>query len=78
MQLDGLVDDFGDAHAAGQLDLFNPTGYTDLTVRFHNVEMTRLTPYSATFAGRRIDSGKLSLALEYKIKDRQLEGQNRS
>jgi hypothetical protein len=38
--------------------------------------MTRLTPYSATFAGRKIDSGKLSLDLEYKIRKRQLAGEN--
>jgi outer membrane protein OmpA-like peptidoglycan-associated protein len=38
--------------------------------------MTRMTPYSATFAGRKIASGKLSLDLEYKIKQRQLQGEN--
>ncbi|MEO8281414.1 MAG: DUF748 domain-containing protein, partial [Ideonella sp.] len=35
------------------------------------------TPYSATFAGRRITSGKLSLDLEYKIDKRQLAGENK-
>ena len=43
---------------------------------FTNVEMTKLTPYAATFAGRRINSGKLSLNLEYKINKRQLTGNN--
>jgi hypothetical protein len=38
--------------------------------------MTRLTPYTATFAGRKIASGKLSLDLQYKIKQRQLQGEN--
>jgi hypothetical protein len=46
-------------------------------VIFRNVEMTRLTPYTVTFAGRKIDSGKLSLDLEYKIKQRQLQGDNK-
>jgi hypothetical protein len=76
MELDGQVDDFGLARAVGQIDLFNPTRFTDLKVIFRNVEMTRLTPYSATFAGRKINSGKLSLDLEYKIKERQLAGNN--
>ncbi|MDE3012048.1 MAG: DUF748 domain-containing protein [Pseudomonadota bacterium] len=76
IQLDGQVDDYGTAHADGRLDLFNPTAFMDLKVVFRNVEMTRLTPYSATFAGRRITSGKLSLDLQYRIKDRQLEGEN--
>jgi len=76
LELDGQVDEYGLARAAGQIDLFDPTGFTDIKVIFRNVEMTRLTPYSATFAGRKIDSGKLSLDLEYKIKDRQLSGEN--
>jgi len=77
VQLEGQVDDYGLARAAGQIDLFNPTGFTDLKVIFRNVEMTRLTPYAATFAGRKIDSGKLSLDLEYKINKRQLTGENK-
>lgn len=76
VELDGQVDDYGLARAVGQIDLFDPTARTDLKVVFRNVEMTRLTPYSATFAGRKIDSGKLSLDLEYKIDRRQLSGDN--
>lgn len=76
VELDGQVDDYGMARAFGQLDLFNPTDFMDLRVVFRNIEMTRLTPYSGTFAGRKIDSGKLSLDLEYKIKQRQLQGEN--
>jgi uncharacterized protein involved in outer membrane biogenesis len=77
VELDGEVDEFGLARAAGQVDFFKPTEFMDLKVVFRNVEMTHLTPYSATFAGRKINSGKLSLELEYKIKQRQLLGENR-
>ncbi|MDO8788506.1 MAG: DUF748 domain-containing protein [Sulfuritalea sp.] len=77
VELDGEVDEFGLARAAGQVDFFKPTEFMDLKVVFRNVEMTHLTPYSATFAGRKINSGKLSLELEYKIKKRQLQGENR-
>lgn len=76
IELDGEVDDYGMARAVGQVDPFNPTESLDLRVIFRNVEMSRLTPYVATFAGRKIDSGKLSLDLEYKIKKRQLQGEN--
>lgn len=76
IELDGEVDDYGLARAFGDVDLFKPTEFTDIKVTFRNVEMTRLTPYSATFAGRRIDSGKLALDLEYKINKRQLSGDN--
>ena len=74
--LDGQVDDYGIARAVGKIDLMNPTDFTDIKVVFRNIEMARLTPYSATFAGRRITSGKLSLDLEYKIVQRQLQGKN--
>lgn len=76
LELDGLVDEYGIARAVGKIDLMNPTDFTDIKVVFRNIEMSRLTPYSATFAGRKITSGKLSLDLEYKIKQRQLLGKN--
>lgn len=76
LELDGEVDDFGMARAVGQVDLFAPTDFMDLRVIFRNVEMPRLTPYTATFAGRKIDAGKLSLDLQYKIEQRRLRGEN--
>ncbi|KAF0103666.1 MAG: hypothetical protein FD187_934 [bacterium] len=77
LELDGRVDEFGLARAVGQLDTFDPTGFMDIKVVFQNVEMTRLTPYTATFVGRKIESGKLSLDLEYKLKQRQMQGENK-
>jgi len=76
IELEGEVDEYGLARAVGQVDVFDPTGFMDIRVLFQNVEMTRLTPYVAHFAGRKIDSGKLSLDLQYKIKQRQLQGEN--
>lgn len=76
LELEGQVDDYGLARAVGQINLLDPTGFTDVRTIFRNVEMARLTPYSATFAGRKIESGKLSLDLEYKIDKRQLKGDN--
>lgn len=76
LELEGLVNDYGSARAVGQINLLDPTGFMDIKTVFRNVEMTNLTPYSATFAGRQIASGKLSLDLDYKIKDRQLAGEN--
>ncbi len=77
LELDGRVDEFGLARAVGQLDMFDPTGFMDIKVVFQNVEMTRLTPYTATFVGRKIESGKLSLDLEYKLEQRQMRGENK-
>lgn len=76
LELDGRVDEYGLARVVGQIDLFDPTGFMDIKTVFRNVEMVNLTPYTATFVGRKIESGKLSLDLEYKIVKRQLLGEN--
>lgn len=76
LELDGRVDEYGLARVVGQIDLFDPTGFMDIKTVFRNVEMVNLTPYTATFVGRKIESGKLSLDLEYKIVKRQLLGKN--
>ncbi|HWU82675.1 MAG TPA: DUF748 domain-containing protein [Methylophilaceae bacterium] len=77
VELDGKVDEFGSARIRGSVQPFRATEFTDLKLAFQNLEMNRLTPYSGKFAGRRIDSGKLSVDLEYKIKQRQLAGENK-
>ena len=77
VELDGKVDDYGSARVRGSIQPFRATDFTDITLTFRNLEMTKLTPYSGKFAGRRINSGKLSVDLEYKIKDRQLAGDNK-
>lgn len=77
VELDGKVDDYGSASIRGLVQPFQATNFTDLKLSFKNLEMNRLTPYSGKFAGRRIDSGKLSVDLEYKIKQRQLAGENK-
>jgi len=76
LELDGRVDEYGLARVVGQINLFDPTDFMDIKTVFRNVEMTNLTPYTATFAGYKIASGKLSLDLEYKIKKRELLGEN--
>jgi hypothetical protein len=77
LRFEGQVDEHGLARASGQLQPLAPTAFSDVKLLFRNVEMTSLTPYTATFAGRRIASGKLDLDLEYKLRDRMLAGDNR-
>ncbi|MDP2431296.1 MAG: DUF748 domain-containing protein [Pseudomonadota bacterium] len=76
LELDGRVDEYGLARVVGRIELFDPAAFMDIKTVFRNVEMANLTPYTATFAGYKIASGKLSLDLEYKIKQRELRGEN--
>lgn len=76
VRLEGQVDEFGLARIEGDMNLLDPVAHTDVTVEFRNLLMTNLSPYSAQFAGREIDEGKLNLDLEYRIDGGQLNGQN--
>ncbi len=76
LKFEGRVGEFGQAKARGSLTPSNPKQFTDITVTFRNVAMMPLSPYSATFAGRSIASGKLNLDLGYNIKDSELLGEN--
>lgn len=77
VKLKGRVDEFGKADISGTLDPLAGDRYTDLKVRFSDLELTTLTPYSAKFAGYRIDKGKLNLDLGYLIQDRKLQATNK-
>lgn len=77
VELDGKVDEYGSARIRGALQPFQATDFTDVTLAFTNLDMSKLTPYSGKFAGRRIDAGKLSVDLGYKIKNKQLVGENK-
>jgi hypothetical protein len=76
VKLDGRVDDYGTVKVGGEMNTSAPKEFTDISVLFRNVEMSRLTPYSGKFAGRKIESGKLSVDLKYKIENSQLAGDN--
>jgi hypothetical protein len=76
IELDGRVDEYGLARVRGQLNPFVPAENTDLNVLFKNVDMVSASPYSMKFAGYKIAEGKISLDLQYKVRNNQLEGNN--
>ncbi|MFO7707276.1 MAG: DUF748 domain-containing protein [Desulfobacterales bacterium] len=76
VKLDGRVDEYGTARVDGELNTSDPKAFTDIGLVFRNVEMSNLTPYSGKFAGRKIDSGKLTVDLKYKIDKSRLAGEN--
>ncbi|OEZ54298.1 DUF748 domain-containing protein [Duganella sp. HH105] len=76
IELDGRVDEFGLARIRGKLNPFVPADNTDVNVVFKNVDMVSASPYSMKFAGYKIAEGKISLDLEYKVRQGQLEGNN--
>ena len=76
LKLEGRVDEYGQVNVEGSLSPLQLETFSDVNVVFRNVAMSPLSSYSGTFAGRRIQSGKLSLDLEYKVEDRRLKSNN--
>lgn len=77
IKLEGRVDRYGKAAISGQINPLAKDLFADIGVNFKNVELTTLTPYSAKFAGYRIDKGQLNLDLHYNIVKRALKAENK-
>ena len=77
LKFDGRIEGSGSAKVEGGLNAFDPKAFTDIRVEFDNVEMAPLSPYAATFAGRKIAAGRLWLDLRYKIVKSELAGENK-
>jgi len=57
----------------------NPTKdnlFADLTVKFNDLDLSDMSPYSGKYIGYKIEKGKLSMDLKYLIKKRDLDSQN--
>lgn len=76
LELAGQVEAYGEASATGVLIPEDPKQYLDIEADFDNIKMAPLSPYSATFAGRKIAAGKLWLNLHYRIVKGNLAGEN--
>lgn len=76
MKFEGRVAEYGEVKVDGSLSPLAAKDFSDIRVVFRNVAMNQLSPYSATFAGRKIESGKLDLDLLYKIDGGRLKSEN--
>jgi hypothetical protein len=72
VELKGKVDRYAPVHIWGVTNPLAATTYTDIKMNFKGVELTSATPYSGRFAGYKIEKGKLSVDIDYKIENRQL------
>ncbi len=72
VELNGKVDRYAPVRIWGETNPLAATAFTDIRMSFKGVELTSATPYSGRFAGYKIEKGKLSVDIEYKIENRQL------
>ena len=77
VELDGEVSSDSPVKISGTINPLSEHGNTDVSLSFKNIELTTFTPYSGRFMGYRIEKGKLSLDLNYKVTGRELKGENK-
>ena len=75
--LAGNVDRYAPAKIGGEINLLSAALFTDMKVSFQGVEMTSVTPYSGHFAGYKIEKGKLSIDVAYRVENRKLSAEQR-
>jgi len=76
IDLRGKVDNDAPLQISGSLNpLFKPM-FLDVKASANGVQLPRLTPYSAKYAGYPITKGKLSMDVQYKIENDKLVAQN--
>ncbi|MCF6155323.1 MAG: DUF748 domain-containing protein [Candidatus Brocadia sp.] len=76
IDLKGQVDKYAPVVIQGKINPLSEQAYTDITMNFYGIELTTFSPYSGKFAGYKIEKGKLSLELQYKLSQKILIGEN--
>ncbi|MGA9118512.1 MAG: DUF748 domain-containing protein [Bacteroidota bacterium] len=77
VDLEGKVDKYAPALIKGSINPLTEDAYTNIQMKFDGIELTSFTPYFSKFAGYKIEQGKLSLDLHYKLNKRFLEADNK-
>jgi len=77
VDLRGNLQNLSPLQITGKLNPLRDDLYADITVRFTDIDLPPLTPYSGTYVGYGIDRGKVSFDLKYLIENRQLNSENK-
>lgn len=72
----GAVDDGAPLRITGRLHPLGPRLYTDIEGSAKGIELTRLSPYAARYAGYAIEKGTLSVSVHYRVDGGQLQADN--
>jgi hypothetical protein len=77
VDIDGVVDEYGLAKIKGGFLSADPKIFTDIQLKFQNIDMRNLSPYTGKFIGYELKEGKMNVELDYKIDVSQMQGGNR-
>lgn len=76
IDLSGAVDGYAPVSLAGRAMPLRSPPDLQLALNFRGIDMARLSPYSATYAGYAIERGTLTVDLNYQLENKRLQGRN--
>ncbi len=76
LEIEGSVESGGAVELKGEMDLFDPTRATDISIDVRRTNLPPMSPMSVLFIGYPLDMGRADLDLDYRITDANLEGDN--
>lgn len=76
VEVNATLDDSAPVRISGQLNPLGPRLFTDIQGVAKGIELTRLTPYSARYAGYPIEKGTLSVNVRYRVDGGKLQADN--
>ena len=76
VEINATLDDSAPVRISGQLHPLGPKLFTDIQGVAKGIELTRLTPYSARYAGYPIEKGTLSVNVHYRVDGGRLQADN--
>jgi hypothetical protein len=75
--LTGKINRVAPMQITGKINPLSEDAYSDVVVKFDNIDLLAAGPYAGKYAGYPISKGKLSLDLAYKVAKQELVAENR-
>ncbi|MEK6532571.1 MAG: DUF748 domain-containing protein [Nitrospirota bacterium] len=77
VDLSGKLGRVAPLRIVGKINPLSEDAFTDISVKFDNIDLTTAGPYSGKYVGYSIRKGKLFLDLAYKLSQHELEAENK-
>jgi hypothetical protein len=77
VELRGMLGQIAPLEITGKMNPFAKDLFVDLNVKFKDIDLSPMTPYSGKYVGYKIQKGKLFMDLKYQIIKRKLDSQNK-
>lgn len=77
VDLRGNLENHSPLQITGTINPLRDDLFVNLKVAFKDIELSPVTPYSATYLGYEVDKGKLYLDLNYRIEQKKLDSENK-